>query len=131
ARSALMPGLRGFTGEVEVRDVKIRPVDLYVSTGYRQAGIVLLGDAFATSCPAAGTGCNKVFTDVERLCHVHIPAWLASPGMGEAKVAAFYDDAVKQACDAASEAKAYFLRTLSTAGGFSWRGCPWGRVLSG
>src|SRR5262249_46157935 len=60
---ALMPGLRKLTGEVEIRDVKVRPVDLCVSTGYRQAGIVLVGDAFATSCPAAGTGCNKVFTD--------------------------------------------------------------------
>src|SRR5262245_12158610 len=118
---ALMPGLRKFTGAVELRDVKIRPVDLYVSAGYRQAGIVLLGDAFATSCPAAGTGCNKVFTDVERLCHTHIPAWLASAGMGEGKLGAFYEDPVKQACDAASEAKAYFLRTLSTETGALWQ----------
>ena len=90
---ALMPGLRKLTGDVEVTDVKIRPVDLYRSTGYGQAGIVLVGDAFGTSCPAAGTGCNKVFTDVERLCNVHIPAWLASAGMAADKIAAFYDDA--------------------------------------
>ncbi len=97
-----MPGLRKLTGDFEVTDfVKIRPVDLYVTTGHRQAGIVLVGDAFATSCPAAGTGCNKVFTDVERLCNVHIPRWLATRGMGEDKIAAFYDDAVKTACDAA------------------------------
>jgi 2-polyprenyl-6-methoxyphenol hydroxylase-like FAD-dependent oxidoreductase len=127
----LMPGLRRFTGEVEVCDVKVRPVDLYVSTGYRQAGIVLIGDAFATSCPAAGAGCNKVFTDVERLCNVHIPAWLASAGMGEDKIAAFYQDPVKQACDAASEAKAYFLRTLSIAPGFSWGARRWARFLGG
>src|SRR5262249_35100457 len=92
----LMPGLRKFVGEVTVSDVKIRPVDLYVSTGYRQAGVVLVGDAFATSCPAAGTGCNKVFTDVERLCDVHIPRWIASDGIGAEKIAAFYDDEVKQ-----------------------------------
>ena len=79
--------------------VKIRPVDLYVTKGYRQDGIVLVGDAFATSCPAAGTGARKVLVDVERLCNVHIPRWLATPGMGEAKIAAFYDDPVKQACD--------------------------------
>jgi 2-polyprenyl-6-methoxyphenol hydroxylase-like FAD-dependent oxidoreductase len=126
---ALMPGLRKLTGEVELIDVKIRPVDLYVSTGYRQAGLVLVGDAFATSCPAAGTGCNKVFTDVERLCSVHIPRWLASDGMDVQKIAAFYDDEVKQACDAASEAKAYFLRALSTSAGFAWSARRWGRFI--
>jgi len=125
----LMPGLRKLVGEIEVRDVKIRPVDLYVSTGYRQAGIVLVGDAFATSCPAAGTGCNKVFTDVERLCNVHIPLWLATAGMGEDKVAAFYDDTVKIDCDAASEAKAYFLRALSTSAGFAWSARRWSRFV--
>src|SRR6185436_9181357 len=69
ALQALMPGLHKLTGETAVSDVKIRPVDLVISTNYRQAGIVLAGDAFATSCPAAGTGCNKVLTDVELLCN--------------------------------------------------------------
>ena len=80
--------------------VQIRPVDLYVTKGYRQNGVVLVGDAFSSSCPAAGTGARKVLVDVERLCNVHIPRWLATPGMGEAKIAAFYDDPVKLACDA-------------------------------
>ncbi|MFL6799471.1 MAG: FAD-dependent oxidoreductase [Xanthobacteraceae bacterium] len=128
---ALMPGLHKFTGDIEVDEVRIRPVDLYVSTGHRQAGIALVGDAFATSCPAAGTGCNKVLTDVERLCHVHIPAWLANAGMGVAKISAFYDDPLKQACDAASQAKAYFLRTLSTAPGVAWGARRWARFLGG
>jgi len=126
----LMPGLRKLTGEVEVTDfVKIRPVDLYVTTGYRQGGIVLVGDAFATSCPAAGTGCNKVFTDVERLCNHHIPRWLATAGMGKDKIAEFYDDEVKRDCDAASEAKAYFLRALSTEVGWSWTARRWAKFL--
>jgi hypothetical protein len=61
-------------------DVKIRPVDLVVSTSYRQAGSCSPA-TFATSCPAAGTGCNKVLTDVDLLCNHHIPRWLASDGM--------------------------------------------------
>jgi 2-polyprenyl-6-methoxyphenol hydroxylase-like FAD-dependent oxidoreductase len=130
ALSALMPSLRKLTGNFEVTgQVRIRPVDLYVTNGHQQAGVVLVGDAFATSCPAAGTGCNKVFTDVERLCNVHIPAWLASAGMGAEKIAAFYADADKRACDAASTAKAYYLRSLSTDEGFSWRVRRWGRFL--
>jgi 2-polyprenyl-6-methoxyphenol hydroxylase-like FAD-dependent oxidoreductase len=69
---------------------KIRPADLYVMKNHVQPGIVLIGDAFATSCPAAGTGTNKVFTDVDRLCNVHIPRWLTSEGVGEEKIAAFF-----------------------------------------
>jgi 2-polyprenyl-6-methoxyphenol hydroxylase-like FAD-dependent oxidoreductase len=121
ALQALMPGLRKLIGETEVSDVKIRPVDLVVSTGYRQVGIVLAGDAFATSCPAAGTGCNKVLTDVERLCNHHIPRWLASDGMGADKISAFYDDPVKLACEAFSRDKAFFLRALSTEIGALWQ----------
>ena len=33
--------------------------------------------------------------------------------MGEAKIAAFYDDPVKQACDALSAKKAFGLRSYS------------------
>ncbi|MEA2904289.1 MAG: hypothetical protein QOI12_1676 [Alphaproteobacteria bacterium] len=127
---AAMPGLHGIVGDFEVTgDVKIRPVDLYVTTGHRQPGIVLVGDAFATSCPAAGTGCNKVFTDVERLCNVHIPQWFASDGMGEEKIAAFYDDPVKTDCDDYSHAKAHYLRALSTDTGLAWQARRWVKFL--
>ena len=50
---------------------------------------MVVGDAFATSCPAAGTGTDKVFTDVERLCNHYIPLWLKTPGMATAKISAF------------------------------------------
>src|SRR5262249_1711015 len=66
-------------------------------------------------------GCDKVFTDVARLCNVHIPAWLATAGMDEAKIAAFYDDPVKTECDAWSEAKAYNFRKVSIDTGLAWR----------
>lgn len=131
ALHALMPRLRRITGDIRVTSpVKIRPADLYVTRGHRQAGVVLAGDAFATSCPAAGTGTNKVFTDVERLCNVHIPNWLATPGMGADKIAAFYDDEVKTACDAWSTWKAYHLRSLSTEMGLRWRAGRWARFLA-
>jgi 2-polyprenyl-6-methoxyphenol hydroxylase-like FAD-dependent oxidoreductase len=119
---ALMPNLRRMIGEFDVvGSLKIRPADLYVTKGHRQAGVVVIGDAFATSCPAAGTGTDKVFTDVERLCHVHIPAWLASDGMGADKIAAFYDDPEKVACDAWSTAKAHYLKSLTLDNGIYWR----------
>jgi 2-polyprenyl-6-methoxyphenol hydroxylase-like FAD-dependent oxidoreductase len=127
---AVMPGLDRMTGGFKVSGpIKIRPADLYVTDNHRQAGVVLIGDAFATSCPAAGTGTDKVFTDVERLCNVHIPSWLATEGMGRAKIDMFYDDPVKTTCDAWSAAKAWHLRSLSIDNGLTWRARRWARFI--
>ncbi len=118
----LMPGLRKLLGEFKVDDhIKIRPVDLYVSRGHLQPGVVLVGDAFSTSCPAAGTGARKVLCDVERLCNVHVPEWLATPGMDLDKIASFYDDPVKLGCDRFSYNKAVTLKAFSTDPGLLWR----------
>jgi 2-polyprenyl-6-methoxyphenol hydroxylase-like FAD-dependent oxidoreductase len=127
---ATFPRLRRITGDFVLSgDLKIRPSDLYVNTGYRQPGVVLIGDAFKTTCPVTGTGTDKVFTDVERLCNVHIPAWLSTEGMGEAKIATFYDDPVKTACDDWSIAKAYSFRSVSIDQGFYWRAQRWARFV--
>ncbi len=128
--NASLPRLRRITGEFEISgDIKIRPADLYVSSGHRQPGVVLVGDAFETSCPVAGTGTDKVFTDVERLCNVHIPAWLATDGMSENKIAAFYDDPIKTACDSWSAAKAFHFRSVSIDNGITWRAQRWARFV--
>jgi 2-polyprenyl-6-methoxyphenol hydroxylase-like FAD-dependent oxidoreductase len=129
--NAALPRLSRITGEFAVSgDIKVRPADLYVSTGYRQPGIVLVGDAFAATCPVTGTGTDKVFTDVSQLCNVHIPAWLASEGMSEAKIASFYDDPVKKECDAWSMAKAISFRSVSIDSGLYWRAQRWARFLA-
>jgi 2-polyprenyl-6-methoxyphenol hydroxylase-like FAD-dependent oxidoreductase len=129
--NAAMPRLRRITGEFEVTgDIKLRPADLYVSSGHRQPGVVLVGDAFETTCPVTGTGTDKVFTDVERLCNVHIPAWLATHGMAENKIAAFYDDPIKTECDAWSSDKAYHFRSVSIDDGIYWRAQRWARFLA-
>jgi 2-polyprenyl-6-methoxyphenol hydroxylase-like FAD-dependent oxidoreductase len=130
AMRALMPGLPGMMGEFKViGPIKIRPADLCVTEGHTQPGIVLVGDAFSTSCPAAGTGTTKVFTDVERLCNVYIPQWLATDGMDAEKITAFYHDPVKTACDARCLAKAYHLRSLSIDNSLSWRAQRWARFI--
>ena len=127
---AMMPGLRQLMGEFQIDgQIQIRPVDLYVTSGYRQAGIVLVGDAFATSCPAAGNGARKVLNDVERLCNAHVAGWLATPGMGVDKIAKFYDDPVKRASDDFSLAKAFSLRSFSIDPGLSWRARRWAKFM--
>jgi 2-polyprenyl-6-methoxyphenol hydroxylase-like FAD-dependent oxidoreductase len=131
AMRALMPRLLRMMGDFKVSGpVKIRPADLCTNSGYLQPGVVLVGDAFSTSCPAAGTGTTKVFTDVGRLCNVYVPQWLATEGMDAQKIAQFYDDPEKQACEAQSRAKAYHLRSLSTGNGLSWRAQRWARFLA-
>ena len=83
-----------------------------------------------TSCPAAGTGTSKVFTDVERLCNVYIPQWFASEGMGAEKIGAYYADPVKNACDQHSFNKAFTLRSMSIDQSLSWRARRWSRFLA-
>ena len=127
---AALPGLKAITRDFTVTtEPKIRPADLYVNLGYRRAGMVLVGDAFASTCPVTGTGADKVFTDVAQLCNVHIPAWLATDGMGEEKIAAFYDDPLKQACDTWAMDKAQSFRSVSIDEGLYWRMQRWARFL--
>jgi 2-polyprenyl-6-methoxyphenol hydroxylase-like FAD-dependent oxidoreductase len=112
----VMPNLRRIVGEFEIEGrVEIRPIDLYVTKGHLQPGLVLAGDAFATSCPAAGIGARKVLTDVERLCNTYIPEWLATSGMSTEKIAAFYNDPIKRACDELAFKKSMSLKSLSTS----------------
>ena len=127
---ALMPGLAAITGAYDVPGrVQVRPADLYVTEGVDKPGVVLIGDAFSTSCPIAGTGTGKVFTDVERLCNLYIPRWLATGGMGAEKIAAFYADPVRAAYHAHSAVKAFHLRSLTIDTGLKWAAQRWARFI--
>ena len=112
--NAAMPGLERLTGPYRVSSpVKVRPIDLYATRGYRQPGVVLVGDAFATACPAAGTGARKAIVDAERLSHGYVSQWLATPGMGVEKISQFYDDAIKVSSDRKSLALAMRMKAMS------------------
>jgi len=125
-----MPGLAKITGAYDVPGrVQIRPADLYITEGVEKPGVVLIGDAFSTSCPTAGTGTGKVFTDVERLGSVYIPRWLATPGMGGDKIAAYYADPVRAAYHAHSAHKAFLIRSVTIDTGFAWEARRWAGFL--
>jgi 2-polyprenyl-6-methoxyphenol hydroxylase-like FAD-dependent oxidoreductase len=128
ALDACLPRLKQLTGDFRVTSpVKIRPVDLYVTENVRQPGIALVGDAFATACPTSGLGAVKAITDVERLCNVHIPQWLASDGMGAGKIASFYADPVKLRSDAHAAQTSLFAKRLALEQGFAWSAYRWAR----
>jgi 2-polyprenyl-6-methoxyphenol hydroxylase-like FAD-dependent oxidoreductase len=119
--AALLPGLEAACGGLGIDGrVQIRPIDLTISEKYRRDGVVLVGDAFCTTCPAPGVGVRRVLTDVERLCRVHLPGWLVTPGMGADKIAAFYDDPVKRASDAAAIRASRFSRAMAVEPGAVW-----------
>lgn len=117
-----LPGLAQVIGGYDIHGkIDARAMDLYVSEGHVRDGVVLIGDAFQTACPAAGNGLNKVLTDIERLCLVHIPEWLRTEGMSKDKIARFYSDPVKRACDTQAAHDAEYRRSVTIESGIRWR----------
>jgi len=117
----LMPGLRRHLGDFKVIDrVQNWVMDLADVEGHLQPGLVLIGDAFQMSCPAAGTGVSRLLVDVERLCTVHLPEWLKTDGMGVEKIATFYSDRVKIVSDQRAFQLAHFRQALTSGAGIRW-----------
>lgn len=117
----LMPGLKPFLGDFHVTDrVQSWVMDLSIAEGHLQPGVVLIGDAFQTNCPAAGTGVSRLLVDVERLCTEHVPRWLKTPGMGLDKISQFYADESKVAADQRSLRMARFRQALTSGNDLRW-----------
>lgn len=119
---ASMPWLTRYLGDFEIEGpVQHWLMDLARMDNVRQPGIVLIGDAYQTSCPATGKGVSRVLADVEQLCRVHLPAWLSTPGMGAEKIGAFYDDPVKRAMDELALEQSQYRRSLTVDTSLPWR----------
>ena len=117
----LMPGLEPYLGDFQVVDrVQNWVMDLAKVEGHLQPGVVLIGDAFQTSCPAAGTGVSRLLVDIERLCLVHLPGWLKTAGMDTSKISQFYSDRDKIACDDHAFRMAHFRQALTSNDGMRW-----------
>ncbi|VIO69471.1 hypothetical protein CI1B_26940 [Bradyrhizobium ivorense] len=117
----LMPGLQRYLGDFDVvGQVQSWVMDLSVVEGHLQPGVVLIGDAFQTNCPAAGTGVSRLLVDVERLCTDHVPRWLETEGMGADKIAQFYSDQGKLAADRHSLDMARFRQALTLNNDARW-----------
>lgn len=117
-----MPGLAAYLEPGDPIDTLQNWVmNLTTAENVHQDGIVLIGDAYQTSCPATGMGVTRLLTDVDRLCNVHIPQWLATPGMGKEKIATFYSDPTKRDVDAQAIRMAYFRRSLTIDRSLRWK----------
>jgi 2-polyprenyl-6-methoxyphenol hydroxylase-like FAD-dependent oxidoreductase len=117
----LLPGLRPYLGDFHVTDrVQNWVMDLSVVEGHLQPGVVLIGDAFQTNCPAAGTGVARLLVDVERLCTAYAPRWLMTEGISQEKISEFYSDPDKVAADQQSLKMARFRQALTSRNDIGW-----------
>lgn len=117
----LLPGLQPYLGDFHVTDrVQNWVMDLSVVEGHLRAGVVLIGDAFQTNCPAAGTGVARLLVDVERLCTEYVPRWLTTSGMSREKISEFYADPDKVAADQQSLKMARFRQALTSRNDIGW-----------
>ena len=95
-----MPDIAEWLGDFDISGPASRWVQSLTEIEHHdRPGVVVVGDAFRTSCPAAGIGVWRLLGDIERLCAVHAPQWLGSRGMGADKIAGYYADPVKQNSD--------------------------------
>jgi 2-polyprenyl-6-methoxyphenol hydroxylase-like FAD-dependent oxidoreductase len=121
--AALDPRLaRLLDGARLLRRCEARGTDLYEVSGHRQAGLILIGDAFHAPCPASGTGMLRILNDIDVLTRSHLPRWFETDGMDSTKIAAFYDDPEKRRLD--DESIRSSLRGRNSVVGTSpyWRG---------
>jgi 2-polyprenyl-6-methoxyphenol hydroxylase-like FAD-dependent oxidoreductase len=112
AMEEAIPGTRRVAGALVATS---RPVlgasHLWTVDAPARPGLVLVGDAFQSTCPATASGLGKALTDADVLVHECVPAWLATPGLGIEKVKRYYQDARKLAADRESlETATYFRR---------------------
>ncbi len=118
----VMPSLERTVGPFEVvGKVQVRPNSIHrADNAWQREGVVLIGDAYQSSCPAVGTGIGRILADVEALTRL-VPSWLATPSMGVDKLAQFYQDPAKQRFDNRAVRDARFRRALCSEAGWRWK----------
>lgn len=115
------PGLRPkLEGVRLIGDADIRVTHLHRLLEPGRPGLVVIGDAFQTCCPSTAFGVTRLLTDIGQLVE-RVPEWLLTPGMSEAKIAAFYADPVKRRVDRRALAIAERARKAATETSLVWR----------
>ena len=113
-----LPRLKARLGKATLSgDVEMRVTDLYDVEASALEGVVLIGDARRTSCPASGTGISRVISDVKHLANAYAPQWLTEAGSPPV----FYSDDALRALDARSHQRSLNGRELATNTGLIWR----------
>lgn len=119
--AALMPRLNDVCPDLSISgQVEIRSMDLVRIEDPARDGVVLVGDAYQTTCPIPGNGIGKVLVDVERLL-ASVPNWLGQARITRDMVAGYYADPVKASSDALALRTSLYARSLAVDPGGVWR----------
>ena len=125
----VLPALRAKLMLAQVEGpVEMRVTDLYEVDAGHLDGVVLIGDARRTSCPASGTGISRILSDVRGLNEA-VPSWLAGDGMGHDKLAGFYADPALRIADVERHRRSLNGRALATRTEWPWRARRWLHAL--
>jgi 2-polyprenyl-6-methoxyphenol hydroxylase-like FAD-dependent oxidoreductase len=118
----LIPSLGELLGQAELASpTEVRSTDLCRTRADLRPGVVIIGDAASSSCPATAIGVTRVLTDVRQLADVHVPNWLRSPGFSTQKMEQFDADPVRVRLDAVADRRARTGRRLATDITPAWR----------
>jgi 2-polyprenyl-6-methoxyphenol hydroxylase-like FAD-dependent oxidoreductase len=116
----IAPGVERYIGRAAVvGPIGLRGTDIYCVPDRHRDGVVLVGEASRSTCPATGAGALCVLNDVERLVDAHIPAWFLRKEMSADLLSSFYQDPVKNALDAHATRVGRNLRQMSVDDGLA------------
>jgi 2-polyprenyl-6-methoxyphenol hydroxylase-like FAD-dependent oxidoreductase len=117
----LLPKLHAAIGRLEVTGRPCLRINSLSVSAIRRPGVVAIGDAYQTPCPAAGTGIGRLLADVEALCR-HAPQWLRQGGAAsETEIASYHRDGQRVAANAKAVHDAQYLRARRTGRSIGWR----------
>jgi 2-polyprenyl-6-methoxyphenol hydroxylase-like FAD-dependent oxidoreductase len=108
-------------GARAIGPVQVRVTDLYTVEQPARDGVVLIGDARRTSCPASGTGVSRVLHDAKLLTATHLPAWFAADRFDAARIGAFYAEPELTALDRNAHQRSLNGRRAATSRSIYWR----------
>jgi len=121
----LVRALPSLTSKLEgaraIGTVQLRVTDLYAVEHPARDGLVLVGDARRTSCPASGTGVMRILHDAKLLTASHLPAWFTSDHIGADQIAAFYTEPSLIALDRTAHRRSLNGRAAATSRSVYWR----------
>jgi 2-polyprenyl-6-methoxyphenol hydroxylase-like FAD-dependent oxidoreductase len=108
-------------GARPIGTVQLRVTDLYAVEQPARDGVVLIGDARRTSCPASGTGVTRILHDAKLLNATHLPAWFAADAFDAARIGAFYAEPELTALDQNAHQRSLNGRRAATSRSIYWR----------
>jgi 2-polyprenyl-6-methoxyphenol hydroxylase-like FAD-dependent oxidoreductase len=108
-------------GAQPIGPVELRVMDLYAVEQPARDGVVLVGDARRTSCPASGTGVTRILHDAKLLTAAHLPAWFAADQFDAGRIGAFYAEPALEALDRSAHQRSLNGRRAATSRSAYWR----------